>query len=119
MLGDVGQPQLVRVIRGEVAADEVVVRRRARLALLAVLGLAEGRLPAVVAADPPHRAITHLVADGPHLVGEEPVAELGIIPMGVEHGVGEMCLVELPIGDGVGQPPVVGLAGDLEPGTSP
>ncbi|MFN2501789.1 MAG: 6-carboxytetrahydropterin synthase, partial [Pyrinomonadaceae bacterium] len=44
------------------AADEIVMRRRARLALLPVLGLAEDRPPGVVPADPPHRAITRLEA---------------------------------------------------------
>jgi len=29
MLGDVGQPQLVRILRGELAVDEVVMDRRA------------------------------------------------------------------------------------------
>jgi hypothetical protein len=111
VLGDVGEPQVVRAIRGEVAADELVVRGRARLALLRFLGLAKADH------QPLSRQIRHtvrsdLVAGGPDLLGEEPVAELGIIAMRVEHGVGEMCLVEHPVGDGVGQPPVVGLAGD-------
>src|SRR5690625_388171 len=62
VLGDVGQPQFVDVIGGEVALDEVVVDRRA--GALSVLGalLSEYGPPLVVPADPPCRALRPLLA---------------------------------------------------------
>ena len=48
------------------------------------------------------------------LIGEEPVAELGIVAVGVEDRVRQVRLVELGVGDRVGEPPVVGLASDPE-----
>jgi hypothetical protein len=48
------------------------------------------------------------------LVGEEPVAELGIVAMGVEDRVRQLRLVPLGVADRAGEPPVVGLTGDLE-----
>ena len=38
----------------------------------------------MITADPPHRAIRHLETAVADLVSEEPVAELGVIDMGVE-----------------------------------
>ena len=114
MLGDVGQPQPVRPPGGEVAAHEVVVRWRARRAPVATAGLAERRPPAVVPADPPHRAVTHVVAGLADLIGEEPVAELGVVPVSAEDRVGHMGRLELGVGDRAGEPPVVGLTGDPE-----
>lgn len=58
VLGDVGEPQLVRTGGGEVTADQVVVHRRAGLAALAAL-LAEHAPPAVVPADPPCSPVRH------------------------------------------------------------
>src|SRR4029453_10210596 len=83
-------------------------------AALAATRLAEARPPAVVSTDPPHRPVTHLVAGDTDLIGEEPIAELGIVPVGVADGVRYIRLVELGCGDRVGQPPVVGLTSDLE-----
>jgi hypothetical protein len=48
------------------------------------------------------------------LVGEEPVAELGVVAVGVEQHVGQVRGVELGVADRAGEPPVVGLAGELE-----
>lgn len=48
------------------------------------------------------------------LVGQEAVAELGIIAVGVEDRVREEGLVELGRGHGLGQPGVVVLAVELE-----
>ena len=48
------------------------------------------------------------------LVGEEPVAELRVVAVGVEQRVGPVGRLELGVGDRAGQPAVVGLAGELE-----
>ena len=48
------------------------------------------------------------------LVGQEPVAELWVVAVSVEQGVGPVGLLELGGGDRAGQPAVVGLASDLE-----
>jgi hypothetical protein len=54
------------------------------------------------------------------LIRDEPMAELGIVAMRVEHSVGYVRLVELGVADRAGEPPVVGLTSDLPgPGTSP
>jgi hypothetical protein len=48
------------------------------------------------------------------LIGQQPVAELRIILVGVEHGVRQVGLFEFPITDRVGEPAVIGLAGELQ-----
>ncbi len=48
------------------------------------------------------------------LIHREPVAKLRIITVSVERGIGSVRLVAFGGGDGVGQPAVVGLSGDLE-----
>jgi hypothetical protein len=114
VLGYVREPQLVRGVRGEVAAHQVVMGRGARLGPLAGARLAEHRPPAVVPADLPHRAVTRDMSLGTDLIGEEPIPELGIVAVRVEDRVRQVRLVELGVGDRAGQPPVVGLAGDHE-----
>ena len=57
MLGDVGQPQLVRALGGEVPLDEIVVHRRPGFAVPAAALLADGAPPAAGRADPPNRAV--------------------------------------------------------------
>ena len=51
---------------------------------------AERRPPAGCPTDPPRRSIKHWVASGAGLHGEEPVAQLGIVVVAVEDGVGEV-----------------------------
>src|SRR5690606_37957980 len=46
--------------------------------------------------------------------GKEPVPELGIVPMRIEQRVRAIRLHHLAGSDGVREPPVVGLAGELE-----
>jgi hypothetical protein len=48
------------------------------------------------------------------LVGEEPVAELGIVAVRVVDGVGQVRLVELGVGDRRGEPAVVRLTDNVE-----
>src|SRR5262245_6182336 len=79
-----------------------------------VLRLAEDGSPRVVPADLPDRPIARLAACLADFVGQEPVAELGIIAMGVEDRVRQVGLVPLGAEAGVGEPPVLRQAGDLE-----
>ncbi|MCW1250719.1 hypothetical protein ODZ83_11175, partial [Acaricomes phytoseiuli] len=46
--------------------------------------------------------------------GQEPVPELGVVAVGIEQRVRTVGLPQLGVGDRGGQPPVVGLAGDLQ-----
>lgn len=48
------------------------------------------------------------------LFDQEGVAELGVVGVGVEQRVGPMCGNVFGVGDWIGQPAVVGLAGELE-----
>ena len=61
--------------------------------------------------DPP---FAHLVAPSFELVGDEAVAELGIVAMDVDDGVGQMGVVEVPPADRVGRPLVEGLGGEAQ-----
>ena len=70
--------------------------------------------PLVVTADPPRRPLTHLLASLRRFTDQEPVAELGVVAVGVQQGVGAVCLDQLGLGDLVFEPAVVGLAGELQ-----
>src|SRR6218665_3499615 len=70
--------------------------------------------PAIGGPDPPRGPIRHHLTDITGLVGEEPMPELGIVPVGVEERVRAIRLHHLARHDGVGPPPVVGLTRELE-----
>ena len=112
VFGDIGEPQSVWSIRGEDAADEIIVHRRPGAALLRATFLAEHTPPPVGRTDPPRRAVRHRLARIAGFVGEEPVAELRVLAVGVEQGVRPVRLLEFGVGDRVGEPPVVRLARD-------
>ena len=80
----------------------------------ALLGFAEGAPPAVGRADAPRCPLAHGLTGLGCLVDEEPVAELGVLAVGVEQSVGAVGLDQLGVGDRGREPAVVGLAGDLE-----
>lgn len=48
------------------------------------------------------------------LIRQVPVAELGVVAMGVEQRVGQVRLGQVGVGDRGGEPAVLGLAGELE-----
>ena len=84
MLCDVGQPRLVDVIGGEVPLHEIVVDRRpGTLSVLAAI-LPEHGEPLVVPADPPRGPLAHLFTGLAGFAEEEPVAELGVIAVGIQ-----------------------------------
>ena len=97
MLGDVGEPHRVGARGGEVALHEVVMDRRARRLVLAAALLRGCRPDPLLAAQPPHPPLTDLVAGGVEFVGQEPVAELGIIGVHVDDRVGEVRVVPVAI----------------------
>ena len=122
MLRDVHEPELVRRVGGEhvtrsaVLVDdgaEVVVDGWAGAPALAAL-LPERAPPPIRGRDPPRRPIRHGFARITGLVGEEPVPELGVVAVRVEERVRAIRLHHLAGGDGIRQPPVIGLAGELE-----
>ena len=113
VFGNVGQPQRVWLNGGEVAADQIVMDRRAGLAVLAALFLAEGAPLPVGRADPPSGPLSHRRPGIPGCLDQVAVAEFRVVAVGVEQGVGPMRLEILSIGHGGGQPAVVGLAGEL------
>ncbi len=120
MFGDVGQPQLVRLAGRELPTDEVVMGRRTDLGTLRGLALPEPRPPAHLRADAPHRPLTHPMAGVADLIGEEPVAELGIVTVRVEDRVREARVVELGVGDRTLDPlrPLGGNIGPDSPATA-
>jgi hypothetical protein len=70
-------------------------------AALAAL-LRRGRPQLLVAAQPPHAPLADGVAGGLELIGEEPVAELGIIRVEVDERVGEVRVLEVAVRARVG-----------------
>ena len=91
--------------------EEVVVRWRARrtglAALLVVAGVDPGGL-----AQPVHAVLTDgdavLVGE---LIGDEPVAQCGVVFVDLEDDVEQVGVVPVPLADRVGQPLVVALPG--------
>ena len=123
VLGDVGQPQLVRSDRGELVAGppvlvgdgaQVVVDRRAGFLAVTAPLLPERGSPTVARCDPPRGPIRHRLTSLASLVSEQPVTELGVIFVRVEQRVRSIRLHDLAGCDGVGQPPVVRLARELQ-----
>lgn len=107
VLGQVRKPQLVRGIRSEVPTNQIVMRWRRGLGGLAVAGLDKRRPPAIVPAELPYGPLAHQVAGVTNFIGEEPIAELGIVSAGVEDGVSQVCLVEPAVRARLTEPSVV------------
>ena len=87
--------------------------RSGALPVLAAL-LPEHGEPLVVAADLPRGPLTHHLARFRGLADQEPVAELGILQVGIQQGVCSVGLDQFGLGDLVFPPAVVGLAGELQ-----
>ena len=113
VLSDVGEPELVDVIGGEVAPDQVVVDRRSGVLTVLAALLAEGQPPLVVPTDLPRCSLAHHLASDGGFICEESVAERRVVAVGVEQGVGGVGLGELGLGDLLVPPAVVGLAREL------
>ena len=70
--------------------------------------------PRVVPADPTRAALTHHLVGVSGLVGQQAVAELGVVLVGVEQRVRSVSPGRLSYGDRGCQSAVVGLAGELQ-----
>lgn len=114
MLADIGQPQPIRAISGEVPVDSVVVDRWSWPFSRAAAGFAERTPPPVRRADPPRCPTGQRLTRGTGFVGEEPIAEFRVVAVSVEQGVRPVGLGEFRGGDRARQPPIVGLASELE-----
>src|SRR6185295_19020699 len=112
MLGDIAVPQLIWRIGGEVTLDQIIVDRWPDLAILAAL-LPECAPPAVLGTDPPRGSFGHLLAGIAGLLDQVAVAELRIVAVSVEQRVGPLRFKYSASVMGIGQPAVVGLAGEL------
>lgn len=88
-------------------------RRSRRLGVLGAL-LGRGRPHSLLAAQPMHPALADQVAGGHELVGDEPVAELGIVGVDVDDGVGEVGVGPVPVRARLGAPLVEGLRREAE-----
>src|SRR5699024_1730396 len=93
---------------------QIVVDGRA--GFLPVLGpaLAEGGEPGVGRTQPPRCACRHGLAGRFGFVSEVPVSEFRVVSVGVEEGVGPIRFGDVGFGNRCFQPPVVGLAGELQ-----
>ena len=76
---DVGEAELVEVIRGEVSLHEVLVNGRAGALAVLPWFLPEDRPPLVVSADPPRGPLTHRLAGRVGFCDQEPGSELGVM----------------------------------------
>jgi hypothetical protein len=114
MLGIFAEPQHIRLIRSEAPLHQVVMDRRPGLAISAAPGFAEHAPPPVGRADPARGPPRHHLTRGSGFVGEEAVPELRVVTMSIEQGRGPIGLGDLAGGDRCGQPPVIGLASELE-----
>src|SRR5690606_20211594 len=114
VLRDIGQPEFVDIVSGEVSLDEIIVHWRAGpLAVLASL-LPESGEPLVVPAGPPRRPLTHLLTALRCSADQQPIAELGVIEMGVHQRVGSVGLGQFGLGALLFPPAIGGLARELQ-----
>ena len=80
---DVGKPELVDVIRGDVAPDQVVVDRGSGALTVLTALLAEDRPPLVVPTDLPRCSLAHHLASDGGFICEESVAERRVVATGI------------------------------------
>ena len=113
VLGDVGEPQLVRGIGGEVPFDEVVVDRRSGAATQAPF-LRVSRPKSLLGAQAPHPVLRGPVPQALELVGDEAIAEGRVVVVHVDRGVGQIGVVEVPSTAGPSEPLEIALLGELE-----
>jgi hypothetical protein len=63
----------------------------------------------LLGAQPPDPSFANDVAGSLELVGQEPVAELRVVVVGIDQGVGQVGVVQLALADGPSKPRVVRL----------
>src|SRR5699024_5330763 len=106
--------QPIRGIGGEVPLDQVIVDGRAGFAVSAASASGDAAGPAIGRTDPPCGASAHRLAVLPGLVGQVAIAELWVLPVGIEQRVSAVGLIEFSRGDRVLEPPVIRLASEIK-----
>src|SRR5690606_34095324 len=85
------RPGLVRFLGGEVALHVVVVDRRSGRLTRTAPALADGGRPQLLlGAQSPDASFADGVASALELIGQEPVAELGVVLVSVDQRIGEV-----------------------------
>jgi hypothetical protein len=103
VLGDVGEPQLVGLLGGELALDEVVVHRRTGHPLPAPLDRVH-RPQTLYRAQPVDAVAACVDAALSELVADEAVAEPRVVVVDIAGGVDQVGVVPVPLGDRIGAP---------------
>ena len=115
MLGDVGEPQPVRALGGELTLHEVVVDGRAgSTLLLTAFAAVGGREQAFLGAQPPHPPLRGGDAVLAELVSDQPIPEAGILLPHVAGGVDQVRVSPVAVAERVGQPLVVRLLAEAQ-----
>lgn len=96
VLADVGQPGLVRSLRGEHPVDEVVMHWRTGTPAQPP-SFRERRPDALLRAEPGDPVLPSADAPRRQLIGDEPVPEHGVVVVDVDGGVDEMRVVPIPL----------------------
>ena len=113
VLGDVGEPQLVRSLGGEVSLDEVVMDRRSGPATESPL-LRVRRPNALLRAQAPHPVLRRPMPEPLELVCDEAVSEGRVVVVDVHGDVREIGVVQVPVAAGPASPLEVSLPRELE-----
>jgi hypothetical protein len=115
VFGDVGQPDLVGRRSGEVPLHEVVVDGWFGALARGLAAFLRRRRPdPVLGAEPPDPSLAHRVARPLELVGDEPVAELGVVLVHVTDHIHQVGVVVVTRGHRFGLPLVEGLGAEAE-----
>ena len=109
VLGDVGQPELVWSIGGEVPLDKIVMDRRAGLAVEPPL-LRVRREDPLGRAKPPDPTLGGDEPEVSQVVSDEPIADGLVGLIDVDRGVGEMGVIPVTITHRSSEPLVVALS---------
>ena len=118
VLGNVGEPELVRAVSGELMprppvlidhSAKIVVDRGSGFLNITASFLPKRATPRVATADPPRSPVRHRLTGITGLVGQEPMPKLRIITVGIKQCVRAIGPGNLAFGDLRPQPPIVRL----------
>ena len=113
MFSDVGQPQQVRPLGGELTLDQVLVHWRPGLSVQTSLAGVHRPQPGL-GAEPVDPVPAGSDAARWELVGDEPIAELRVVVVDVDRGVDQVRVGPVPVADRVRLPLVERLFGEAE-----
>src|SRR5690625_4095695 len=115
MLSDIGEPQLIWTICGEVTQHQIIMDRRTRPdGIAARLTLTEHAEPLVVMTDSPRRPIRHGLAGSVGFVSQQPVSKLRVIPVSVKERIGTISCLQISLGQWLVQTAVIGWTSKLQ-----